>query len=98
MLARSATTPFEPGYGCRAEDVPDGEIPDIIGLMEQPDGWSFVCKLCGKDHEVPEEMAPYWRDAQTLAGILTQDVTLGCSECPGTAQYSFSEFRPFKIV
>lgn len=51
-------------------------LSDIIGSMETPDGWSFVCKLCGKEHEAPEQIAPYWRDAQTLAGIPTRDVTL----------------------
>jgi hypothetical protein len=66
--------------------------------METPDGWSFVCKLCGKDHEVPEEIAPYWRDTQTLSGIPVGDVTLPCSEKPGTAQYSFSDFTPFRIT
>jgi hypothetical protein len=45
--------------------------------METPDGWSFVCKLCGKEHEVQEEIAPYWRDAQTFAGISTGYMTLG---------------------
>jgi hypothetical protein len=42
---------------------------DKIGLMEKPDGWSFVCKLCGKDHEVPEEILPYWMDSETSTGI-----------------------------
>jgi hypothetical protein len=65
--------------------------------MEKPDGWSFICKLCGKEHEVPEQIASYWRNDQTLARIPIGDVTLGCSENPGTAQYSFSDFTPFKI-
>jgi len=65
--------------------------------MEQSDGWLFVCKLCGKDHEVPEPIAPYW-SGQALAGIPIGDVTLGCSEKPGTAQYSVSDFKPYKIA
>jgi hypothetical protein len=64
--------------------------------MEKPDGWSFVCKLCGKDHEVPEEQAPYFTG--TGLGGIRQDMRLGCSENPGTAQYSFSDFKPFKII
>lgn len=70
----------------------------MIVLMEQPDGWSFVCKLCGKEHEVPEEIAPYWKGDQTLVGIPVGDVALGCSEYLGTAQYSFSDFKHFKII
>lgn len=66
--------------------------------MEKPDGWSFVCKLCGEEHEVPEEIAPHWRDDQTLAGIPIGDVTLGCSENLETAQYSFPDFKPFKVI
>jgi hypothetical protein len=70
----------------------------IIGVMEYPDGWSFVCKLCGKKHEVPEEIAPYWKDAGTLTRIPSGEVALGCSENPGTAQYSFSDFTAFKVA
>jgi hypothetical protein len=65
--------------------------------MECPEGWSFVCKLCGKKHEVPEEIAPYWKDIGTLTQIPSGKVTLGCSENPGTAQYSFSDFTAYKV-
>ena len=70
----------------------------IIGVMEHPDGWSFVCKLFGKKHEVPEEIAPYWKDAGTLTRVPSGEVALGCSENPGTAQYSFSDFTAFKVA
>ena len=70
----------------------------IIGVMEYPDGWSFVCKLCGNKHEVPEEIAPYWKDAGTLTRVPSGEVALGCSENPGTAQYSFSDFTAFKVA
>jgi hypothetical protein len=68
------------------------------GVMEYSDGWSFVCKLCGKKHEVPEEIAPYWKDAGTLTRVPSGEVALGCSENPGTAQYSFSDFTAFKVA
>jgi hypothetical protein len=67
-------------------------------MVENIDGWMFTCKLCGKPHEVPEEIAPYWRDARTLAGIQVGDMTLGCSEVPETAQYSMSDFTPFRVA
>jgi len=70
----------------------------IICVMENPDGWSFICKLCDKKHEVPEEIAPYWKDAGTLTRIPAGEVTLGCSEKPGTAQYLFSDFTAFRVV
>jgi hypothetical protein len=66
--------------------------------MECPDGWSFVCKRCGKKHEVPEEITPYWKDAGTLTRIPFGKVPLGCSEKPGTAQYTFSDFTSFRVV
>jgi hypothetical protein len=62
-----------------------------------PDGYLFVCKLCGKDHEVPEHLAPYW-EGRTLHRILTRDVALGCAEKPGTAQYSFSDFKAYRLT
>ena len=65
--------------------------------MEKIDGWSFVCKLCGNDHEVPEEIAPYWKDAGTFK-IPHGEITLGCSENPGTAQYSFTDFTAFRVA
>jgi hypothetical protein len=72
----------------------------MTNSMEQTnnvDGWYFVCKICGKDHEVPEELAPYWKDSQTFSGI-RQDVTLGCSESSEqTSQYSSAEFKPFRL-
>ena len=63
----------------------------------EPDGYLFVCKLCGKNHEVPEQYAPYW-SGQTLHNIRTGDVELRCAEKPGTAQYSFTDFTPYRLT
>lgn len=72
----------------------------MISSMEQTDnvdGWYFVCKICGKDHEVPEELAPYRKDSQTFSGI-RQDMTLGCAEgAEQTSQYSSTDFKPFRV-
>jgi hypothetical protein len=65
--------------------------------MENADGYLFVCKLCGHDHEVPEEYAQYW-SGQTLCRILPDDVALGCAEKPGTAQYTFSDFKAYRLT
>lgn len=59
------------------------------------DGYLFVCKLCGNNHEVPEQLAPY-RDGQTLHNILIGTVALGCAEKPGTVEYSFSDFKAYR--
>ena len=63
---------------------------------EKADGYLFICKLCGQDHEVPEEYAPYW-SGQMLHKILHGEVALGCAEKQGTAQYSFSDFKPYRV-
>jgi hypothetical protein len=65
---------------------------------EQVDGYLFVCKLCGKDHEVPEEIAPRWRDPQTFVAPIG-DLSLGCPESlEKTALYLSSEFTPYKLT
>jgi hypothetical protein len=61
-----------------------------------PDGHLFVCKLCGNDHEVPEEKVPYW-DGGTYH-LLVGDIELGCAEKPGTALYSTSDFKPYRVA
>lgn len=66
-------------------------------MEQRPDGWLFVCKLCGKEHEVPEAIAPYW-NGHALARIPVGDMTLGCSEKPQTAQYTFADFKPYKVT
>ena len=67
--------------------------------MESPDGWKFTRRLCGKDHEVPEEVAPYWTEEQgALKRVLAGEVALGCSENSGrTAQYTFTDFSPYRV-
>ena len=62
----------------------------------QADGYLFICKLCGKDHEVPEEVAPYWQGNQ-LRNILLGEVALGCPDQTGTAQYSYGDFTAYKV-
>lgn len=72
---------------------------DIISLMENIDGYLFICKLCGKEHEVPEQIAPYWRGPQTLGNIPIGELTLGCAEKPEqTEQYAVSDLTPFKVT
>ncbi|HEY1183284.1 MAG TPA: hypothetical protein VGE89_03800 [Bryobacteraceae bacterium] len=60
-----------------------------------PDGYLFVCKLCGNNHEVPEQLAPYW-GGQTLHNILIGAVALGCAEKSGTVEYSFPDFKAYR--
>ena len=74
------------------------KLNDNCFMIGSADGWMFICKLCGKSHEVPEQIAPYWKDAQTFAGIPVGDMTLGSSETSGMAQYSFSDFKSFRIT
>jgi hypothetical protein len=62
-----------------------------------PDGYLLNCKMCGNDHEVPEEKAPYW-DRQMLRNILVGYTELGCPEKPGTARYSFTDFKPYRLA
>ena len=64
--------------------------------VSNADGYLFACKLCGKDHEVPEGIAPYWRGNQ-LCNILRGQVAIGCPEKPGEAQYEFSDFTAYKL-
>jgi hypothetical protein len=63
----------------------------------ETDGYLFTCKLCGDDHEVPEKYAPYWSGG-TLHNILMESVRLGCAERPGVAEYSFSDFKPYRLT
>jgi hypothetical protein len=61
-----------------------------------PDGHLFVCKLCGKDHEVPEEKVPYW-DGRTYH-LLVGGIELGWAEKPGTALYSASDLKAYRLT
>lgn len=65
--------------------------------VSKADGYQFSCKLCGKSHEVPEEVAPYWQGNQKRH-ILLGEVPLSCAEKPGTAQYSEADFTPYKVT
>ncbi len=62
----------------------------------KPDGHFFACKLCGERHEVPEHLAPYW-NGEILCRVMVGEVALACAEKPGTAQYSFSDFKPYRL-
>jgi hypothetical protein len=62
----------------------------------KPDGHLFVCKLCGHDHEVPEEKAPYW-DGLTYH-LLVGDIELGCAEKAGTALYTSADFKAYRLT
>jgi hypothetical protein len=68
---------------------------EIQGTM--PDDaakWYYRCKVCGKEHQIQAEKAPYWLGSQTLAGIPATETTLECPDNPGhTAQYSFTDYR-----
>jgi hypothetical protein len=61
-----------------------------------PDGHLFVCKLCGNDHEVPEEKAPYWNGQ--MYHLLVGDIELGCAEKPGTALYTSADFKAYRLT
>jgi hypothetical protein len=65
--------------------------------METPDGWKFVCKLCGKDHEVPEQFAPYWDHGmfKTIFG----EVEIPCAEAVGQAMpYTSTDFQAYRVA
>jgi hypothetical protein len=67
--------------------------------MESSDGFMFVCKLCGENHEVPEEIAPYWSNGRTtLNRVWSEEMALGCPDYPDqTAQYSFTDLHEFRV-
>lgn len=68
--------------------------------MENSDGWMLTCKLCGENHEVPEEHAPYWTaERGALKHIIVGDVFIGCPSHPGkTAQYAFTDFTEYRVA
>lgn len=67
--------------------------------METTDGWKFVCKLCGEDHEVPEEIAPYRMEDGTLHRVLPGEVALGCpNSLDKIAQYTFTDFTAYRVT
>ena len=66
--------------------------------METPDGWKFVCKICGKDHEVPEQFAPYW-DHGALKRLIAGEVEVPCAEAVDqTRLYTFTDFTPYRVA
>jgi hypothetical protein len=66
--------------------------------MELNDGYLFHCKLCGEDHQVPENVPPYRTATHMLFNVHIGAVELGCSAKPGTERYSFTDFAPYKIA
>jgi hypothetical protein len=66
-----------------------------LNTTTNPDGHLFVCKLCGNEHVVPEEKAPYWNGR--MYRFLVGDIELGCAEKPGTALYTSGDFRPYRV-
>ena len=64
-----------------------------------PDWPVFTCKVYGNEHDVPDEQAPSW-DGQTYhlsVGDRELGMELGCAETPGTAFYSASELKPYRV-
>ena len=65
--------------------------------MKNPDGWMLTCKLCGKNHEVPERLAPYCEGA-VLKNVRDDKVKLGCPDNPDqTADYTFTDFVAYSL-
>jgi hypothetical protein len=60
------------------------------------DGYLFRCKLCGEDHEVPENVAPYRTATHMFFNVHIGAVELGCSTKPGIERYSFTDFAPYR--
>jgi hypothetical protein len=60
------------------------------------DGHMFACKLCGNNHEVPEEKVPYWTGG--TYHLVVGDIELGCAEKPGTALYTSGDFKPYRLT
>jgi hypothetical protein len=70
----------------------------IIGVIEYPDGWSFVCRLCGKKHEVPEgdsAVLERCRDTQSNTFRGSDAWMLGKS---GNGAILISAFTAFKVA
>lgn len=68
-----------------------------MATLSHSDGYLFVCKLCGENHEVPERYAPFWNGLH-LCNILVGDIELGCAEKPGTARYSLNDFKAYRLT
>jgi hypothetical protein len=62
------------------------------------DGYLFRCRLCGEDHEVPENVAPYSTSTHMFFNVHIGSIELGCSTKPGTERYSFADFAPCKVT
>ncbi len=66
--------------------------------MENPDGWMLACKLCGKNHEVPEGLAPYWTEGGAFKNVMPGEVKIGCPDNPEqTADYTFTDFVAYRL-
>jgi hypothetical protein len=69
-----------------------------IGPFARKYGYLFRCKLCGEDHEVPENVPPYSTVTHMFFNVHIAAVELGCSTKPGTERYSFTDFAPYRIA
>ena len=99
---RSHEIPSRNDYGgIRDETEIEMLVSDACSVgksaMEQPDGYLFVCRLCGDNHEVPKQYAPYW-SARVLCNIRVGEIELGCAGKPGVARYSFANFKPYRMT
>jgi hypothetical protein len=82
-------------------DLPKGPFRGKEGHnqpMELSDGYRFRCKLCGEDHEVPENVPPYRTATHMFFNVHIGAVELGCSTKPGTQRYSFADFAPHNMT
>ena len=61
-------------------------------------GYLFRCKLCGEDHEVPQNVPPYRTATHMFFNVHMGAVELGCSTKPGTQRYSFTDFATYKVA
>jgi hypothetical protein len=66
--------------------------------IELNDGYLFRCKLCGEDHEVPENVPPYSTATHMFFNVHMGAVELGCSTKPGAERYSLTDFAPYRIA
>lgn len=79
---------------CRGSTLSVGKS-SVMNPNTRPDGYFFVCRLCGTSHIVPEEKAPYRTDGGAYV-FWPGDIELGCAEKPGTALYTSADFKPYR--
>jgi hypothetical protein len=50
--------------------------------------WHYRCKVCGHEHQVPEEKTPYSQDGKVH---IPAALTLTCLETRKSEEYSFTD-------